>query len=217
MSRNPQQTRLISIVEPVCQASGYDLVDLRFLLDQGGWVLRVAIDRPLDENTDPTQVAEDRVDLSACADLSRELSAVLDVEDPIPQAYSLEVSSPGIDRPLRTPHHFRHFTGSDAKIQLAIPMPTPTGERKNFRGILRGISDDHKIAIEVDGEVFHLPIDDIDTARLVPDWDAVMKGGSGVGPRQNKPIKPGHRPSQKTKNKHSAGSNNPKNSMKEQA
>ena len=71
-------------------------------------------------------------------------------------------------------------------------------------------------AIEVDGEVFHLPIDDIDTARLVPDWDAVMKGGSGVGPRQNKPIKPGHRPSQKTKNKHSAGSNNPKNSMKEQ-
>jgi ribosome maturation factor RimP len=211
MSRNPQQTRLISIVEPVCQASGYDLVDLRFLLDQGGWVLRVAIDRPLDENTDPTQVSEDRVDLSACADLSRELSAVLDVEDPIPQAYSLEVSSPGIDRPLRTPHHFRHFTGSDAKISLAVPMQTPSGERKNFRGILKGISDDHKVAIEVDGEVFHLPIDDIDTAKLIPDWDAVMKGKSGVGPRQNKPIKPGHRPSAKSKNK-----NSPKSGMKEQ-
>jgi ribosome maturation factor RimP len=211
MSRNPQQTRLISIVEPVCQASGYDLVDLRFLLDQGGWVLRVAIDRPLDENTDPTQVSEDRVDLSACADLSRELSAVLDVEDPIPQAYSLEVSSPGIDRPLRTPHHFRHFTGSDAKISLAVPLQTASGERKNFRGILKGISDDHKVAIDVDGEVFHLPIDDIDTAKLVPDWDAVMKGKSGVGPRQNTPIKPGHKrrsePGQKTKNK---------NSMKEQ-
>jgi len=207
MSRNPQQTRLISIVEPVCQASGYDLVDLRFLLDQGGWVLRVAIDRPLDENTDPTQVAEDRVDLQACAELSRELSAVLDVEDPIPQAYSLEVSSPGIDRALRTPHHFRHFTGSDAKIQMAVPLATSTGERKNFRGILKGISDDHKIAIEVDGEVFHLPIDDIDIARLVPDWDAVMKGKSGVGPRENKPIKPGHKPSAKSKNK---------NSMKEQ-
>jgi len=207
MSRNPQQTRLISIVEPVCQASGYDLVDLRFLLDQGGWVLRVAIDRPLDENTDPTQVSEDRVDLSACANLSRELSAVLDVEDPIPQAYSLEVSSPGIDRPLRTPHHFRHFAGSDAKISLAVGIPSPTGERKNFRGVLKGISDDRKVAIECDGEVFHLPIDDIDTAKLVPDWDAVMKGKSGVGPRQNKPIKPGHKPSAKTKNK---------NSMKEQ-
>lgn len=215
MSRNPQQTRLISIVEPVCQASGYDLVDLRFLLDQGGWVLRVAIDRPLDENTDPAQVSEDRVDLSACANLSRELSAVLDVEDPIPQAYSLEVSSPGIDRPLRTPHHFRHFTGSEAKISLAVPVPSSTGERKNFKGILKGISDDHKVAIEVDGEVFHLPIDDIDVAKLIPDWDAVMKGQSGVGPRQNKPIKPGHRPSPK-KSKNSAGSNNPKNSMKEQ-
>jgi len=209
MSRNPQQTRLISIVEPVCQASGYDLVDLRFLLDQGGWVLRVAIDRPLDENTDPAQVAEDRVDLSACANLSRELSAVLDVEDPIPQAYSLEVSSPGIDRALRTPHHFRHFSDSDAKIQMAVPLATPTGERKNFRGILKGISDDHKVAIEVDGEVFHLPIDDIDIARLVPDWDAVMKGKSGVGPRENKPIKPGHNPSTKTKN-------SPKSGMKEQ-
>jgi len=215
MSRNPQQTRLISIVEPVCQASGYDLVDLRFLLDQGGWVLRVAIDRPLDENTDPAQVSEDRVDLSACANLSRELSAVLDVEDPIPQAYSLEVSSPGIDRPLRTPHHFRHFTGSEAKISLAVPVPSSTGERKNFKGILKGISDDHKVAIEVDGEVFHLPIDDIDVAKLIPDWDAVMKGQSGVGPRQSKPVKPGHRPSPK-KSKNSAGSNNPKNSMKEQ-
>ncbi len=208
--------RLISIVEPVCQASGYDLVDLRFLLDQGGWVLRVAIDRPLDENTDPAQVAEDRVDLSACANLSRELSAVLDVEDPIPQAYSLEVSSPGIDRPLRTPHHFRHFTGSEAKISLSMPIQSATGERKNFKGILKGISDDHKVAIDVDGEVFHLPIDDIDVAKLIPDWDAVMKGQSGVGPRLNKPIKPGHRPSAKPKNKNSSGSNNPKNSMKEQ-
>lgn len=198
MSRNPQQTRLISIVEPVLQAAGYDLVDLRFLLDQGGWVLRVAIDRPLDENTDPTQVPEDRVDLSACADMSRELSAVLDVEDPIPQAYSLEVSSPGIDRPLRTPHHYRHFAGSEAKIQLSVPLASVAGDRRNFRGTLQGVTDD-KVAIEVDGEVFHLPIDDIDTAKLVPDWDAVMKGKSGVGPRTTPPIKPGHRPSEKQK------------------
>jgi ribosome maturation factor RimP len=212
MSRNPQQTRLISIVEPVCNAAGYDLVDLRFLLDQGGWVLRVAIDLPLDENTDPTQVSEDRVDLSDCADMSRELSAVLDVEDPIPQAYSLEVSSPGIDRPLRTPHHFRHFVGSDAKIQLAMPMATATGERKNFRGILRGVSDDNQVAIEVDGEQFHLPINDIDSAKLVPDWDAVMAGKSGVGPKQPKPIKPGHRPSAK---KNSSGGSSPKNSPKQ--
>lgn len=199
MSRNPLHTKLISIVEPVLQGAGYDLVDLRFLLEQGGWVLRVAVDRPLDDAFDVSQVPEDRVDLAACEHLSRELSAVLDVEDPIPQAYSLEVSSPGIDRPLRVASHFRHFVGSEAKIQLAIPVATAAGERKNFRGFLRGV-DDGKVAIEVDGQVHHLPIDDIDHAKLVPDWEAVMRGESGLGPpRANPPIKPGHRPSQKPK------------------
>jgi ribosome maturation factor RimP len=202
MSRNPQQQRLISIVEPVCNAAGFDLVDLRFLLDQGGWVLRVAVDLPLSEDLDITQVPEDRVDLEDCENLSRELSAVLDVEDPIPQAYSLEVSSPGIDRPLRTATHFAHFVDSEAKIQLAVGLQTASGERKNFRGILKGVEGEggaQAVAIEVDGQVFHLPIDDIDHAKLVPDWEAVMRGGSGVGPKMNKPIKPGHRPSAKPK------------------
>ena len=198
MSRNPQQQRLISIVEPVCNAAGFDLVELRFLLDQGGWVLRVAVDLPLGEDMDITQVPEDRVDLEDCENLSRELSAVLDVEDPISQAYSLEVGSPGIDRPLRTATHFAHFAGSEAKIQLAVGLQTPSGERKNFRGILKGVEGE-QVAIEVDGQVFHLPIDDIEHAKLVPDWEAVMKGGSGVGPKMNKPIKPGHRPSAKAK------------------
>jgi ribosome maturation factor RimP len=196
MSRNPLQQRLISIVEPVCQSAGYELVDLRFLLEQGGWTLRVAIDRPLDEHTDPDEVPSDRVDLIACENLSRELSAVLDVEDPIPQAFQLEVSSPGIDRPLRTAAHFAHFTGSEAKIQLAQPLILPTGERRNFKGILRGVDGDH-VQIECDGQAFRLPIDDVDHAKLVPDWDAVMKGGSGVGKPTAKPIKPGHRPSHK--------------------
>jgi ribosome maturation factor RimP len=196
MSRNPQQAKLISIVEPVCNAAGFDLVELRFLLEQGGWVLRVAIDLPLSEHGDITQVPEDRVDLQDCEDMSRELSAVLDVEDPIPQAYSLEVSSPGIDRALRTPEHFAHFAESDAKITMGVGVQTSTGERKNFRGVLKGIAD-QKVKIEVDGQLFELPLDDIDSAKLVPDWDAVMKGGSGVGPKMNKPIKPGHRPSQK--------------------
>jgi ribosome maturation factor RimP len=209
MSRNPLLQRLITIIEPVCKQSGYDLVDLRFVLEQIGWVLRVCVDLPLDEHTDPTQVPEDRVDLTDCENLSRELSAVLDVDDPITQAYSLEVGSPGIDRPLRVASHFVHFTGSDAKIQLAVPLaitsPNGTpGERRNFRGILRGVTDD-KVAIECDGQVFHLPIADIDQAKLVPDWDAVMKGKSGVGAPSAKPIKPGHRPSQKKqKSKHSA-------------
>jgi len=198
MSSKALQTKLISIVEPVCNAAGYDLVDLRFLLEQGGWTLRVSIDLPFAEHGDITQVPEDRVDLEDCENLSRELSAVLDVDDPIKQAYSLEVGSPGIDRPLRTPGHFAHFAGSDAKIQLAVPLQLPTGERKNFRGVLKGLVDG-KVSIDCDGQLFQLAIDDIETAKLVPDWDAVMAGKSGVGPKQNRPIKPGHRPSAKPK------------------
>src|SRR6185312_6383805 len=106
MSRNPLHTRLIAIVEPVVEHAGFELVDLRFLLEQGGWVMRVQIDTPLDQVTDISQVPSERVSLLDCEDMSRELSAVLDVDDPIPQAYSLEISSPGIDRPLRTAKHF---------------------------------------------------------------------------------------------------------------
>jgi ribosome maturation factor RimP len=199
MSRTPLHQRLISIVEPVCVAAGFELVELRFVLEQGGWTLRVAIDTPIDQHTDPHEVPADRVDLRACEELSRELSAVLDVEDPIPQAFHLEVSSPGIDRPLRTAAHFAHFAGSEAKIQLATPLHLPAGERRNFRGILGGV-DGSDVLIECDGAPFRLPIDDIEHARLVPDWDAVMKGKSGVGrpaDRSAPHAKPGHRPSQK--------------------
>jgi ribosome maturation factor RimP len=199
MSRNPLQQRLIQIIEPVLAQSGFELVDVRFLLEQGGWVLRVQVDVPLHEVTDVTEVPSDRVDLHDCENISRELSAVLDVEDPIPQAYHLEVGSPGIDRPLRTAAHFQHFAGSEAKIQLGVPLQTATGERKNFKGVLKGIVDD-KVEIDCDGQTYLLAIPDIDHAKLVPDWDAVMHGKSGIGTsKEPKPIKPGHRPSQKQK------------------
>jgi ribosome maturation factor RimP len=195
MSRNPLHQKLIAIIEPVLEAAGFELVDLRFILEQGGWVLRVQVDLPLGEVTDLSQVPSDRVDLEDCENISRELSAVLDVDDPIPQAYHLEVSSPGIDRPLRTAAHFRHFVGSEAKIQLAVGLQLESGERKNFKGTLKGVVD-NKVSIDCDGTTFQLPIDDIEHAKLVPDWDAVMRGKSGAV-KEPKPVKPGHRPSQK--------------------
>ena len=211
MSRNPQTQRLISIVEPVCQQAGFELVDLRLVLEQGGWTLRVLVDLPIDEAVAPSEVPPDRVDLEDCENLSRELSAVLDVEDPIPQAYSLEVGSPGIDRPLRTEQHFRYYAGSDAKIQLSHGIPTETGsERKNFRGILKGAADG-KLTIDVDGHAFQLPIDDIDHAKLVPDWDAVMKGKSGVGAPEPKPAKPGGKVSSKKQQQQPASARETKN------
>lgn len=211
MSRNPQTQRLISIVEPVCQQAGFELVDLRLVLEQGGWTLRVQVDLPIDENVPPSEVPPDRVDLEDCENLSRELSAVLDVEDPIPQAYQLEVGSPGIDRPLRTEQHFRYYAGSDVKIQLGHGMPTESGtERKNFRGILRGAADG-KLVVDVDGQEFHLPIDDVEQAKIVPDWDAVMKGKSGAGSPPAKPAKPGAKVSNKQQKKHPANARDTKN------
>ena len=85
---------------------------------------------------------------------------------------------------------------------MSVAQPTHLGDRNNFRGILKGITDG-KVLIEVDGHVYQLPVDDIDTAKLVPDWDAVMAGKSGVGPKQTKPVKPGHRPSVKKQKQNS--------------
>ena len=210
MSRNPLYQKLISIIEPVLEGAGFELVDLRLVLEQGGWTLRVCADLPLEQAwsaEDVSKVPEDRVDLEDCEQISRELSAVLDVADPIPQAYALEVSSPGIDRPLRTAKHFAHFTGAEAKIQMAIGLQVNNAERRNFKGILSGV-DGETVTITCDGQAFALPIGDIESAKLVPDWDAVMRGRSGVktaaAADAPKPIKPGHRPSQKKAKKHPA-------------
>ncbi|MEO8554226.1 MAG: ribosome maturation factor RimP, partial [Kofleriaceae bacterium] len=154
MSRNPLQTKLIQIIEPVVTANKLELVDVRFLLEQGGWTLRVQIDVPVESITDVNEVPSERVSLLDCENMSRELSAVLDVEDPIKQAYALEVGSPGIDRPLRTAAHYRHFVGSEAKVTLGVPMQLPdSAERRNFKGILKSATDTH-VAIECDGQTF---------------------------------------------------------------
>jgi ribosome maturation factor RimP len=177
--------RVAAIVETVLVGIGYRLVRVK-LSGLDGCTLQIMAERP-----DGTMTVDD------CEAASRALSPALDVADVIPHRYHLEVSSPGIDRPLRTAAHFQYYAGSEAKIALAVPLPTENGgERRNFRGILRG-ADADTVSIDVDGQLFRLAIADIEHARLVPDWDAVMKGKSGLGGRGNPPVKPGHRPSQK--------------------
>jgi ribosome maturation factor RimP len=168
--RDPIVQKVFPIIEPVCESAGFELVDLRFTNEQGGWILRVFIDR---------KGAEGTVDLNDCERMSREMSAVLDVEDPITQAYSLEVSSPGVDRPLRTADHFRRHIGEEVKVAMAVPVPSPSGDRRNFKGPLvavEGDGDDAVAVVEIDAkDKFKLRLRDVDQARLVPDWDAVMK------------------------------------------
>ena len=144
---------LTQMFEPVVESMGYELVGVEFNAGGGHGTLRVYIDR------------EEGVSLDDCAAISHQLSGILDVEEPIKQAYDLEISSPGIDRPLFKLADFERFNGQEAKIKLALGLDG----RKNFKGRLQGVTDAKQIVIEVDGEQFDLPYADIARANLVGD------------------------------------------------
>jgi ribosome maturation factor RimP len=157
--------QLIELIEPVCLDAGYELVDIEYKGGNAGGLLRVYIDFPKD--------SDKKIGFEDCEKLSRELSAILDVEDPIVDKYNLEVSSPGVERPLRTAEHFRRFIGQEAKVSLRAGLE---GRRK-FTGRLVQVGEGgDTFTIEVDGSNFDLPLADLSSAKLVPDWNALMKG-----------------------------------------
>jgi ribosome maturation factor RimP len=142
---------LAKLLEPTVERLGYELVDLEARLGGKGGLVRVFIDKP------------GGIDLDDCETVSRAVSALLDVEDPVPGNYNLEVSSPGLDRKLTKVEHFQRFEGETVKVQMRIPI----AGRRRFRGTLVS-SDDENIVVDVDGESHSLPLKTIDTARLVP-------------------------------------------------
>lgn len=145
-----KRDELKDLVEPAVTGLGYEFVGLE-LIRGGGVVLRVYIDGPAGVTVDD------------CASVSHELSAVLDVHDPIKSAYTLEVSSPGLDRPLFTAEHFRRFAGHRAKITLDVPLE---GRRK-FDGAIIGMEDDESLRFEQDGQEVRIALADIRKANLV--------------------------------------------------
>lgn len=149
------QKKLQSLVEPVVTGQGYELVDVEFKSELGAWILRVYIDKP--------GPASGSVGLDDCASVSRELSAVLDVDDAIPGHYSLEVSSPGLNRPLRKEADFARFVGKKAKIRTRHPVGD---SRRNFSGTLVGVTQG-KVKIDVGDQVCEVPVDDVEKANLV--------------------------------------------------
>ncbi len=140
------------LLEPTIERLGYELTDLDVRLSGKGGLLRLTIDKP------------DGIDLDDCEKVSHAVSALLDVEDPVPGEYNLEVSSPGLDRKLTKVEHFQRFEGETLKVTMRFPMDG----RRRFRGTLVS-SDDENIVVEVDGETYSLPLATIDTARLVPE------------------------------------------------
>jgi len=145
------KVELAKLIEPTIEQMGYELADLELVLGGRDSVVRVFIDSP------------EGIDLTDCEAVSRQVSAILDVEDPLPGHYTLEVSSPGLDRKLTKPAHFQRFVGETVKVKLRFPLDG----RRNFRGALR-VADDEKIGIEVDGESYSLEMATIESARLVP-------------------------------------------------
>ena len=139
------------MLEPTIEGLGYELSDLEAKLGGRSGVVRIFIDHP------------DGISLDDCEKVSLAVSALLDVEDPLPGQYNLEVSSPGLDRKLTKSEHFQRFAGETVKVQMRFPIEG----RKRFRGTLVS-SDDENIVVEVDGESHSLPLKTIDTARLVP-------------------------------------------------
>ena len=142
---------LVKLLEPTVEQLGYELADLELRTGGRDGVLRLFIDKP------------DGIGTDDCEIVSRQVSAILDVEDPIPGNYTLEVSSPGLDRTLTKPAHFKRFMGQDVRVKLRFPL----SGRRNYRGALKA-ADDEKIEVEVDGESYSLPIATIESARLIP-------------------------------------------------
>lgn len=142
---------LIKLLEPVVEQLGFELADIEVRLGGQDGLLRLYIDK------------DGGIDVEDCQSVSRQVSAILDVEDPLPGNYTLEVSSPGLDRTLTKPAHFQRFMGEDIRVKLRFPLEG----RRNFRGALKSANDEN-IEVEVDGESHSLSLATIESARLVP-------------------------------------------------
>jgi ribosome maturation factor RimP len=149
--------RLTGLLQPLVEDLGYEFVGLEHSSNPKNAVLRIYID------TDQGIAVED------CERVSREVAALMDVEDPIAGRYSLEVSSPGLDRPLFTLEHFEQYRGQEAKVTLFAPED---GRRK-FRGRILGCEVD-RVLIEQDGVEVSLSFNNIAKAKLVPDYDSLF-------------------------------------------
>lgn len=155
-SKNIKQTveeKAAALLDPIVANEGLELLDVEYVREREGWVLRLFIDKP-----------GGRVGLDECSQVSRAVDPVLDVEDFIPQEYNLEVSSPGVNRPLKKPAHFERVKGQKVKVKTFGPLGDPP--RKNFSGTLTGVAAD-AISVDVEGGgAFIIPFKDIAKAHL---------------------------------------------------
>ncbi len=147
--------KVADLVEIVLEDMGIELVDVEYLSLRGRWVLRLYIEK------------EGGVTIDDCARVSGEIGDLIDVKDIISHEYVLEVSSPGLDRPLKKEKHFRDVIGMKIKVKMAAPV----SERRNFAGLLKDFNEGNLI-LELDGGEVSLPWQDVERANLVYEFDA---------------------------------------------
>lgn len=144
------EQKLSEMLRPAVELTGVELLGIEYISAGNNSVLRLYIDH------------ENGIDVDNCAEVSRQVSAILDVEDPISTEYNLEVSSPGVDRPLFTKEHFENVLGETVDVKLGMPL---NGRRK-FKGLLEAV-DGTNLIVVVDGEDYELPIANVDKANLI--------------------------------------------------
>jgi ribosome maturation factor RimP len=161
---------LMRLLEPPIEALGFEVLDIEFAHAGRGGTLRIFIDRIAHGGREPSeQDGEDvpsqgGISVDDCAAVSHAVSGILDAEDPISGHYTLEVSSPGLDRVLRKRAHFERFVGERVFVELKLPIEG----RRRFAGTLKSIAGE-AIVVEVDGQAHELPLDRIQKARLRPE------------------------------------------------
>ncbi|MBT3196468.1 MAG: ribosome maturation factor RimP [Gammaproteobacteria bacterium] len=144
---------LYEVVTPVVEGLGYELVGIEYIPQGKHSLLRIYIDQP------------SGITLDDCEKVSHQLSAVMDVEDPLGHHYNLEISSPGLERPLFIEAHYIRFSGEQVFVRMAFPLE---GRRK-FEGLLKGV-EEGEVLVEIGDELFRLPLSQVDKAHLVPEY-----------------------------------------------
>ncbi len=147
--------KVVQLLEPLVEGLGYEFVGAEYLPQGKHSLLRIYIDKP-----------ETGIGVDDCERVSRQVSSMLDVEDPIPGHYTLEVSSPGMDRPLFTPQQFERFVGQEVKLLLSRPV---NGRRK-MTVALKGVND-NVLSVALEGDEIEIDFDNIEKAHLVPVFD----------------------------------------------
>jgi len=165
-AKNQAQTVMAAVeklAEPFLEADGYELVEVQYRREPRGWVLRLFVDRA---PNGPSPGMQGGITLDDCVAISRELGHLLEVEEVVPGPYHLEISSPGLDRPLKKPADFVRFTGRQVQVRVKDPID---GQR-NFKGRLTGIEGEI-ITLSMDGGTIDIRLEAIDRAVLEPEID----------------------------------------------